>query len=101
MDKPNKYINKDDYMLFNNNMTTSEQSRDDKSVSTNLMKFIILFLYLSFIIISLICLRKFIKDRRYVYFILYIFFAVMFSMYYIKIAYYISKFFENNLLFKI
>ena len=33
MDKPNKFINKDDYMLFNNNMTASEQSRDDKSVS--------------------------------------------------------------------
>ena len=40
MDIPNEYINKDDYMLFHNNMTASENSRNDKSVSTKLMKII-------------------------------------------------------------
>ena len=101
MNKSNKYINRDDYMLFNNNMTASEKSRDDKSVSTNLMKLIIIILYSFFIIITIVFINKFIKDMRGVYLILYACFATMSYMYYIKVAYYISKFFENNLLFKI
>jgi uncharacterized oligopeptide transporter (OPT) family protein len=97
----NKYINKDDYMLFNNNMTAYEQSRDDKSVSTNLMKIIILILYIIFIIISIAFIMKILKKNRIIYIFLYVSFVYFFVLYYIKIAYYISKFFENNLLFKI
>ena len=99
--KPNKYINKDDYMLFHNNMTAFEQSRDDKSVSTKLMKTIIIMLYISFIIISITFFTKLNRNFRMIFIVFYICFTVMFYMYYIKIAYYITKFFENNLLFKI
>ncbi len=100
-DKPNKYINKDDYMLFQNNMTASEQSRDDKSVSTKLMKIIILTLYVLFFIISIAFFIKFKQNIRIIYIVLYGCFAFVFFWYYIKVAYQVSKFFENNLLFKI
>jgi hypothetical protein len=101
MDIPNEYINKDDYMLFHNNMTASENSRNDKSVSTKLMKIIILVLYIIFFIILILFFKKIRKDYRFIYLVLYGTFVYLFILYYIKVAYIISKFFENNLLFKI
>ena len=63
MQTQNKYINKDDYTLFRNNMTAFEESRDDKSVSTKLMKGVIIFLYIIFIIISIILFKRVITNN--------------------------------------
>lgn len=103
MQTQNKYINKDDYTLFRNNMTAFEESRDDKSVSTKLMKGVIIFLYIIFIIISIILFKRIITHNgvRIIVLVLYVCFIIGFYKYYIKIAYHIAKFIENNLLFKI
>jgi hypothetical protein len=101
MKTQNKFINKDDYMLFQNNMSAFEESRDDKSVSTILMKSVIVFLYIIFIIISIIFLYIIYIKSRFIVLALYIFLVLSFLKYYVKIAYVMSKFIENNLLFKI
>ena len=103
MQTQNKYINKDDYTLFRNNMTAFEESRDDKSVSTKLMKGVIIFLYIIFIIISILFFKRVINNNgvRIIVLVLYVCFIIGFYKYYIKIAYHIVKFIENNLLFKI
>ena len=103
MQTQNKYINKDDYTLFRNNMTAFEESRDDKSVSTKLLNGVIIVLYIIFIIISLILFKRVITNNgvRIIVLVLYGCFIYGFYKYYIKIAYHIAKFIENNFLFKI
>ena len=100
----NTFINKDDYMLINNKMSASEYNRHDKSVSGNLMKILLILLYI-FYGYSAWTLKKLLNIKKLnmslLYFFIFIIYSFLFWKNAPKIAYIISKFIENNLLFNI
>jgi|TARA_B110000211_G_scaffold221533_1_gene269275 hypothetical protein len=100
----NTFINKDDYMLINNKMSASEYNRHDKSVSGNLMKLSFILLYICYGY-SAWTFKSFLHTKklkiRILYFWLFIIYSLLFWKNAPKIAYIISKFIENNLLFNI
>tara|TARA_B110000259_G_scaffold171376_1_gene202800 strand:- start:477 stop:788 length:312 start_codon:yes stop_codon:yes gene_type:complete len=97
-----RYINKDNYHSIINNMSNSDIQKKEKFEATKLMKMIVIILFFFFLMITYLLLKKFLSnDGRYFIIILYIGFTILFYLNYIKIAFYTSKFIQNNLLFKI
>jgi hypothetical protein len=106
----NEYINnKDDFSLLVNDLTTSSNFSKDKAVSGYIMRFTILFLivltlyvyYMYYKIIYNIGNNSEYNRVRIFIRIAIIAYSYLIYKNYIRIAYYISKFIENNFLFKI
>tara|TARA_B100001778_G_C18160909_1_gene438078 strand:- start:234 stop:581 length:348 start_codon:yes stop_codon:yes gene_type:complete len=112
--RENKYINKDDFSSIMNNMSNSDVTKDDKPVSSKRMRSVLIIIY---IILSLLLLYGFfsiyvfvivVKENKvknatitiiiYILFCIVIIYLLLNSIY---MSHKITKFIENNLLFKI
>tara|TARA_Y100001970_G_C13813860_1_gene641408 strand:+ start:395 stop:694 length:300 start_codon:yes stop_codon:yes gene_type:complete len=96
-----KYINKDNYHSIINNMNNSELGKREKYASSKFMRLVVIILYFSFVAISYLFYKKYKTQKRGLLILIYILFTYLFYKNYVKIAFYSSKFIENNLLFKI
>jgi len=110
--RENKYINKDDYSLIMNNMSNSDVTKHDKPVSSKKMRlvtltiyFILMFFFSYGIYNIIIYFKKSNNEKKtiikLVIYILLSFSSIILFLNSIYISHIITKFIENNLLFKI
>ena len=110
--RKNKYINKDDYTSIMNNMSNSDVNKDDTPVSTKTMKKVLITIYVCSILFCFYAIRNFIllfmarnnektpKIKAVIYILLTGVILILLRNI-VYISHKISKFIENNLLFKI
>jgi hypothetical protein len=100
----NKYVhNKDDFIFILNDVSTSTTSSSDTPVNSRLNKIVITVILLLSLLLIIRLVMFIFSSRDYVnkivYFTIISFYIYYMHKYYIIIAFKISKFIENNLLF--
>ncbi len=112
--RENKYINKDDYSLIMNNMSNSDVTKHDKPVSSKRMRSVLIIIYIILLLLLLygfftiyffvIVVKKKKVRKAIITIIIYILFCsviIYLLLNSIYMSHKITKFIENNLLFKI